>query len=343
MLDVARPGAETIFPLEDVVWKARALPALAAATLATAASAATNGSASAAPLDSTVVVHGGTQGLTIQHGQVHAGLVRFLIDTTNDQGSDVVMFTPATGQTADKVLADLHDEVSDDPHTAAQGTKELVDDAQFFGLAGVVKGTPIINEQLPAGTYYLFDANPVFAGASPQLTTLQLSGPGGGDFRFPFLGLGTAFAFLGHIITVLGHAFIVPQHSSFTLPLPVRSHATVKLTSDDRFDSPDALPKAGTITVSNVADTIHFMQVSPVKPGTTDDDIQRFFDSHDQNQPPFALDGPSIEMGVLSPGRHADITYNLPAGTYVLQCFIADDQTGMPHALMGMHKVVTLT
>ncbi|MBV8993188.1 MAG: hypothetical protein JO287_05700 [Pseudonocardiales bacterium] len=321
------------------------LPALAAATLATAASAAISGSASAAPLDSTVVVHGSTQGLTIQHGQVHAGLVRFLIDTTNDQGSDVVMFSPATGKTVDKVLADLHDELSDDPHTAAQGTKELVDDAQFFGLAGVVKGTPaIITEQLAAGTYYLFDVNPVFAGASPQLTTLQLGGPGrgGGNPRFPFPRLGAGFPFLGHTIKVPAHSITVPLRSSFPLPLPVRSHATVKLTSDDRFDSPDMLPKAGTITVSNVADTIHFMQVSPVQPGTTDDDIQRFFDSHDQGQPPFALDGPSIEMGTLSPGRQADITYNLPAGTYVLQCFIADDQTGMPHALMGMHKVVTL-
>jgi hypothetical protein len=35
-------------------------------------------------------------------------------------------------------------------------------------------------------------------------------------------------------------------------------------------------------------------------------------------------------------GRH------LAPGTYVLQCFVADDVTGMPHAIMGMHKVVTL-
>jgi hypothetical protein len=54
------------------------------------------------------------------------------------------------------------------------------------------------------------------------------------------------------------------------------------------------------------------------------------------------MDGPSIQMDVLSPGRHADISYRLPAGTYMLACFIADDQTGMPHAVMGMHKVVTL-
>jgi hypothetical protein len=32
----------------------------------------------------------------------------------------------------------------------------------------------------------------------------------------------------------------------------------------------------------------------------------------------------------------------LPAGTYVMLCFIADDEAGMPHAVMGMHKVVHL-
>ena len=36
------------------------------------------------------------------------------------------------------------------------------------------------------------------------------------------------------------------------------------------------------------------------------------------------------------------MTYNLPPGTYVLLCFIADDENGMPHAFMGMHKVIVL-
>ena len=37
------------------------------------------------------------------------------------------------------------------------------------------------------------------------------------------------------------------------------------------------------------------------------------------------------------------MSYNLPKGTYVLLCFVADDLTGMPHAIMGMHKVVVLS
>jgi hypothetical protein len=268
------------------------------------------GSAAATPLDSTVVVHG------------------------------------------NNVLADLGDEFSNDGPTAAKSTRELVQDARIFGLAGVVKGTPVtVIEQLSAGTYYLFDANSVAPGAKPTLTTLQVSGPGGsqGGPIFPFPGISPLpihlpFPLIGPISGI--GAF--PIHLLFPLRgLPSHSgvfpgHATVKLTSDDRFDSPDVLPAAGTITVRNVSDTIHFMEESPVKPGTTDKDIQDFFDSGTQSAPPFAQPGPQIEMGVLSPGKHADITYNLPAGTYVLLCFVADDQSGIPHALMGMHKVVTL-
>jgi hypothetical protein len=84
------------------------------------------------------------------------------------------------------------------------------------------------------------------------------------------------------------------------------------------------------------------MSISPVKPGTTDKQIQDYYDSGVQAPPPFALNGPTVGLDVISPGNHATINYDLPKGTYVLQCFVADDVTGMPHAIMGMHKVVIL-
>ena len=36
------------------------------------------------------------------------------------------------------------------------------------------------------------------------------------------------------------------------------------------------------------------------------------------------------------------MTYDLPRGTYVLLCFVADEVTGEPHAVMGMYLVVEL-
>ncbi|MGH3767533.1 MAG: hypothetical protein ACRDS0_14400 [Pseudonocardiaceae bacterium] len=363
------------------------MPALVAAAMATVGMVTVTGSAAAAPFDpafpfipavanSTVVVRGDAHGLTVTHGSVRAGLVNFVIDTSSDNGSDVTMFAPAPGKNADTVLADLRDEFSHDSPTAAKGTRELVADARFYGLATVVKGTPVIvSEQLRAGTYYLFDINPVTEGKPATLLTLEVSGPGGGHsnavFPFPihapfFPGhipflpghlpsvqdqlpdvLNHLPVDLNHLPVDLNHLPFVSGHSPFvTGHVPgLPGHGTVKLTTDDRFDSPDVLPKAGTITVRNVSDTIHFMSVSPVQDGTTDGEIQDFF-AHAQGPggppPTFAKDGPSIAMGVLSPGKSADITYSLPSGTYDLECFVADDKDGMPHALMGMHKVVTL-
>ena len=90
-----------------------------------------------------------------------------------------------------------------------------------------------------------------------------------------------------------------------------------------------------------MADTIHIMVLQPVKAGTTDAQVQAFFASGSQNPPPFALPGPTVSMDVLSPGHQLVLSYSLPKGTYVL--LIADDVTGLPHAVMGMHKVVTLS
>lgn len=54
------------------------------------------------------------------------------------------------------------------------------------------------------------------------------------------------------------------------------------------------------------------------------------------------MQGPTVGSGVLSPGRSLLLSYALPPGTYVLACFVADDVTGMPHAMMGMHRAVVV-
>ncbi|SDX78319.1 hypothetical protein SAMN05661080_01168 [Modestobacter sp. DSM 44400] len=36
------------------------------------------------------------------------------------------------------------------------------------------------------------------------------------------------------------------------------------------------------------------------------------------------------------------VAHDLPRGTYVPLCFIADEETGVPHAVMGTHEVVVL-
>jgi len=51
-----------------------------------------------------------------------------------------------------------------------------------------------------------------------------------------------------------------------------------------------------------------------------------------------------METGTLSPGRSMTVDYDLPAGQYVVMCFFPDPKMGgMPHALMGMLRMIHLT
>lgn len=257
-----------------------------------------------------VNVVGNGSAVHLSKSTVHAGTVQFNVSTTvyaSRGSSEIVMFKPKNGATPAKVLADFGDEFSGDPSTAAKGTRELVRDATFHGLADPAQNTPFtITEKLTAGTYYLADA-----GLQPPTSPAALTK-----------------------LTVTGA-------SSAAQPA-VASQFTVKLTSSDQFVAPRNWQHHGTVTVANVSDTLHFMNLVPVQPGTTDQEVQQYFDSGSQAPPPFATGGASGGSDVQSPGTSLQLTYNLPAGTYVLLCFVADDQTGMPHAVMGMHKVVVL-
>jgi hypothetical protein len=296
----------------------RALSAVAAIALAGSGLLVTGGPAAARERSSAppvVHVHGDGKVVTLSRHSVQAGRIRFTVDTTHKQnGSNITMFRPVGHVTVKQLLAEVDHVVSNDPKTAARGTRELNRDGRFYGLADVVVGTPAaVTESLRPGTYYLVDGGGNSKPSAFKVTTLRVLRSDDGDDNGDDSG----------------------RQAS-------RHHATVLLTSADRFVAPRVLPAHGSVSVRNVADTIHFMSFAPVKRGTTDAQIQAFFDSGGNGQPPFALNGPSIGLDVLSPGRHALLSYKLPAGTYVLLCFIPDDKTGIPHAIMGMHKVVTL-
>jgi hypothetical protein len=114
------------------------------------------------------------------------------------------------------------------------------------------------------------------------------------------------------------------------------------MTPSDRFNTPRILPANGTIAVRNASNTLHIMNIWPVRPGTTDHEIQSWLEDPATADSPL-LDGPAVGLTVLSPGRRVQLGYHLPPGTYVLFCEIPDPETGIPHIFAGMHTVVTLS
>lgn len=126
----------------------------------------------------------------------------------------------------------------------------------------------------------------------------------------------------------------------------VSTDATVKARSGSRFGGDSQLPATGTLEFKNVSKgstkSPHFLQLQHVADGTTKKDIEDYFASGSDAPPSFMLDG-SANLDVVSPGLSETLDYSLPKGTYAELCFFPDLKTGMPHAAMGMIKIVTLS
>jgi hypothetical protein len=102
------------------------------------------------------------------------------------------------------------------------------------------------------------------------------------------------------------------------------------------------LPAKGTFLFKNADSTTpHFVILQQVPEGTTTDQVLAFLQT-EAGPPPF-LEA-SLETGSLSPGRKMTVDYKLPRGQYVIMCFFPDPHNhGMPHALMGMLRMIHLT
>lgn len=275
------------------------------------------GSASAATDDhsvrqQTVTVVGNGRSVHLSTDSIRAGSTRFRVSSTNPQnpgggGSEITLFRLKPGKTLSAFFTGVREEFSQNPRVAARGTRDLVATAIARGLADVVPGSAeTVTETLQPGTYYAMDLGTMPANGRPVLSTLHVR-PGDAE-------------------TDVASDFRVT-------------------TVDDRFSAPRVWPHKGTYTFVNESDTIHFALIVPIKPHTTDRDVQAFFDAARNGKtnvpPPFAS-GPTGGNDVVSPGYRLKLSYDLPAGRYVLLCYVADDITGLPHAFMGMHQVVDL-
>jgi hypothetical protein len=101
------------------------------------------------------------------------------------------------------------------------------------------------------------------------------------------------------------------------------------------------LPATGWTRIWNQSDQPHFVVFQHVKADTTARMVRRAFASMSPGQPPWILRA-NTSAGVISPFRVEILHYNLPAGKYLIACYWPDDDTGMPHAFMGMWKLIWL-
>jgi hypothetical protein len=228
-------------------------------------------------------------------------------------GMDVVLARPTDGATIATVERHIAAQYG---QNAAASTRWLDDHAQFFGGTGIQgEGTTDTDVELPGGTIYALDTNAVFTpGADPTAAPKQVLHITGAPYRSQ-----------------------VPA---------VSSTITITMSSSDNFRVTSTHLGRGQYLIRNVSDTLHFASFAAVKPGTTDADMTRVANQEQQGQPPTAnpyLSKPGVNAEVVSPGRSEIFdSALLTPGTYDLECYIADDETGMPHFFMGMHKIVVI-
>jgi hypothetical protein len=123
-------------------------------------------------------------------------------------------------------------------------------------------------------------------------------------------------------------------------PPAAQSSATVTALTKRRFGGAKTLPAKGTITFKNKStESPHFLVLQHVKKGTTKKQVLKGLQS---SKPPRFLRKGQGATDVVGEGRSQTLQYKLPKGQYVELCFFPDPKTGMPHAFMGMLRMVTL-
>lgn len=168
------------------------------------------------------------------------------------------------------------------------------------------------------------------------------TGGGSGTIVFPRAGSYTPFS-IGQRGVVLGRAIDVggPVRK---VRVP-RTDGRIIAKNGPSWGGSTHLPASGSFLFKNKRDTgvPHFVVLQQVAEGTTTDQVLEFLQSGAEGPPPaWALPG-SMETGSVSPGRKMTVDYDLPAGQYVVLCFFPDPRMdGMPHALMGMLRMVHL-
>jgi hypothetical protein len=134
-----------------------------------------------------------------------------------------------------------------------------------------------------------------------------------------------------HFLTVTSP--VGPQ----TLPA---ADGNVVAQTNRRFGGDRTLPAKGTINFTNEStESPHFLELQHVKKGTTRKEVINAVSSN--SRPTFILPGEN-DVDILTTGQSMNFHVNLPAGTYAMLCFFPDPKTGMPHAAMGMVRIVHL-
>lgn len=130
-------------------------------------------------------------------------------------------------------------------------------------------------------------------------------------------------------------------HTLAPYPKPSAGIYATSRIHGDRFDvTRTTLPADGWVSFTNKTDEPHFVSLQHVRSWVTDSDVAKGLSAA---TPPSWTLSAEYDGAPISPGHHIRFSLHLPPGKYLLTCWWPDAYTGMPHALMGMWRLITVT
>jgi hypothetical protein len=244
--------------------------------------------------------------------KVNAGWVTFRVGAADTDYHGLEVARPNPGHTLAEVINDLQMGLGSDPASEALGARNLVRDGTLMG--GVVTSSYAPMEAtlpLTPGTYYLFDFAEFGLPTPPTVHTMRVVG------HMDWAGMPAFHSVVG--------MYMNPQD------MPA-------------FVAPTDFSATGSFLVYGQGDELHEAVFRPTKPGITDQYISDYYAAIDAGLPHAPSPWTDIQHGfnAMSPGQFAVFHLDLPPGPYALICYVPSDDTGLPHAHMGMHQMVTL-
>lgn len=121
-------------------------------------------------------------------------------------------------------------------------------------------------------------------------------------------------------------------------------HVTGQVTAVGDMDWakwPRTIGHEGTLRFVNASTDWHFAELLQLKPGVT---YAQLKDVIENNGDPSTISSPTAAdytTGVMAPHHSQLSTYDLPKGHYALMCWWPDEN-GVPHAMMGMFRLIDL-
>jgi len=266
------------------------------------------------PGDGAIEVVGTSEGFTMD-GEHAAGFVTFQASSSHPAGALYSLLQLRTETALDDVLENLRRGISDDRAESVAGGRSVQEQARLLGGAAVLPGQPVtFTSFLGPGTYHLVNYQDLREGGVRQAADRQRT------------------------LTITHRWDVVraPQVAATCVMTLGRDEAA--------FRMPATLPAGSALRVVNAMSQLSEAVFMPVRPGTTRQQMQEFFNAADRGDfsvPPPFIGGP-VGLPALGPGRTTVLRVALRPGDYTLVTWYPNFDDGTMLAAQGQFAMVRI-